>query len=353
MDSGTHTGTGTGTGRPMLHLRLPGGGMLLPRRGVIVVASLLAAVVVLAIVALGLGDYPLSIPEVISSIFSNQGFATTVVVEWRAPRVVAAIVFGAALGASGALFQTLTRNPLGSPDIIGFSTGAYTGAIISLTVLGGGFVSETIGALAGGLVTAFAVYLLAWRGGVQGFRLIIVGIAVTAMLAGVNSFLLLKAKTEVAMAAYLWGAGSLSLVDWQQVLSSLIPLAVLGIAAAIVVRPLRQLELGDDSARAHGVPVERTRLVVVVVGVALIAVVTAICGPIAFIALSAPQIAARLSRGAGIPVGAAAAMGALLLLASDMIAQHLIPGAVPVGIVTVVLGGVYLIALLIREARRL
>jgi len=327
--------------------------MLVPRRGVIVTASLIVAVLLLGIIALGLGDYPLSIPDVISSIVSNQGFATTVVVEWRAPRVVAAIVFGAALGTSGALFQTLTRNPLGSPDIIGFSTGAYTGAIVSLTVLGGGFVSQSIGALAGGLLTALAVYLLAWRGGVQGFRLIVVGIAVTAMLAAVNSFLLLKAKTEVAMAAYLWGAGSLSLVDWPQVLASVVPLAVLGAAALLIVRPLRQIEFGDDSARAHGVAVERTRLAVVVIGVGLIAVVTAICGPIAFIALSAPQIAARLSRGAGLPIGASAAVGALLLLASDMIAQHLIPGAVPVGIVTVVVGGVYLIALLIREARRL
>ncbi|MFF1573337.1 FecCD family ABC transporter permease [Leifsonia sp. NPDC058292] len=342
-----------GTGRSMVRVRWPGGGMLLPRRGVIVVSVLLLAILVLGLVALGLGDYPLSIPEVISSLFGDQGFATTVVVEWRAPRVVGAIVFGAALGASGALFQTLTRNPLGSPDIIGFSTGAYTGAIVSLTVLGGGFVSESIGAIAGGLITAFIVYLLAWRDGIQGFRLVIVGIAVTAMLTGVNSYLLVKAKTEVAMAAYLWGAGSLALVDWQQVLSALIPLAVLGVATVLVVRPLRQLELGDDSATAHGVAVERTRLVVVVVGVALIAVVTAVCGPIAFIALSAPQIAARLSRGAGIPVGASAATGSLLLLASDLVAQHVIPGSVPVGIVTVVVGGVYLIALLIREARRL
>src|SRR5690606_22829557 len=141
-----------------------------------------SAIVVVALIALSLGDYPLSIPEVLAAVFTDQGFASRIVLEWRLPRIVAAIAFGAALGASGALFQTLTRNPLGSPDIIGFSTGAYTGAILVITIAGGGFVAVSAGALAGGLVTAGVVYVLAWRGGIQGFRLIIVGIAVTAAL---------------------------------------------------------------------------------------------------------------------------------------------------------------------------
>ncbi len=109
------------------------------------------------------------------------------------------------------MFQSLTRNPLGSPDIIGFSTGSYTGALIVTTLAGAVFLPTAVGALAGGLGTALIVYLLAYRGGVQGFRLIITGIAVTAVLHGVNTFLLLKAGTEVAMAASIWGAGSLAL----------------------------------------------------------------------------------------------------------------------------------------------
>lgn len=335
-----------------LHIPVPGGSIPVARRSVIVGSIITLAVIALALASLALGDYPLSIPEVVAAIFTDQGFASKIVLEWRMPRVAAAIIFGAALGASGALFQTLTRNPLGSPDIIGFSTGSYTGAIIALTVVGSGVVSVSIGALAGGLLTALVVYLLAWRGGVQGFRLIVVGIAITALLTSVNTFLLLRAQVEVAMAASIWGAGSLSLVDWEDAITAFVPLAVLAIATFAVVRPLRQLELGDDAAHAHGVRTEATRLSVLIVGVALIAIVTAITGPIAFIALAAPQISRRLHRSAGIPIGGAALTGALLLLGADLIAGHLLPTAIPVGMVTVVIGGVYLIALLVQEARK-
>ena len=336
------------------NVRLPVGQVILRAqpRALIVGTVTALAVLMAALVALAWGDYPLSVPQVVQALLSDQGFATRVVTQWRLPRVIAAIAFGAALGASGALFQTLTRNPLGSPDVIGFSTGAYTGAIVSLTVVGSNVLSEMAGALAGGLLTAALVYLLAWRGGIQGFRLIIVGIAVTATLSSLNTYLLLRAQTEVAMAASLWGAGSLALIDWGDVTLVVPALALLGVVTAAMMGPLRQLELGDDAAHAHGVRIEGTRLTVLGAGVALIALVTAVTGPIAFIALAAPQIARRLTRGAGIPVGAAASTGALLLLAADLVAQHLIPGSVPVGVVTVVIGGLYLIALLIQEAHQ-
>lgn len=335
-----------------LGLPVPGGRIPISRRGLLVGVIASSGIIVVALTALTLGDYPLSVPEVIAALFSDQGFASRIVGEWRLPRIIAAIVFGAALGTSGALFQTLTRNPLGSPDIIGFSTGAYTGAIIVITMTGGGFVAVSAGAVAGGLASAAIVYLLAWRKGVQGFRLIIVGIAVTAVLSSVNTFLLLRAQTEVAMSASIWGAGSLSLVSWDQIFVTAIPLLLLAVATMIVVRPLRQLELGDDAAHAHGVRPEPVRLLVMVVGVALIAIVTAAAGPIAFIALAAPQVARRLSASAGIPVAGSAIVGAFLLLAADVIGQHVVPGSVPVGIVTVVIGGIYLIALLVNEARR-
>lgn len=335
-----------------LAVPVPGGTVRIARRGLLVGVIGTATTSILALLALGIGDYPLSIPEVVSAAVTDQGFSSTIVLDWRLPRVVAAIAFGAALAASGALFQTMTRNPLGSPDIIGFATGAYTGAIISITVLGAGFLSVSAGALAGGLATAFVVYLLAWRGGVQGFRLIIVGIAVTAVLSAVNTYLLLLAQTEVAMAASIWGAGSLSLVDWSDLASALPALAVLGVVTSLLVPSLRQLELGDDAARAHGVRTEVTRLMVLIVGVALTAAVTAVAGPIAFVSLSAPQIARRLTRSPGVPIAAAAVIGAFLLLAADMTAQHLFPSSVPVGVVTVVIGGIYLVALLIQEARK-
>jgi iron complex transport system permease protein len=310
-------------------------------------------ILVLALVALATGDYPLTIPEVVAALFATDGgFDTTIVLEWRLPRVLVALVFGGALAVSGAIFQSLTRNPLGSPDIIGFATGSYTGALVALTLVGTSYLSIAAGAVVGGLLTAVAVYLLAYRRGIQGFRLIIVGIAVTAMLHGLNTWLLLRAQVEVAMAASIWEAGSISLVDGEQALPAFVALGVLGVGVLGLSGGMRQLEIGDDAARAHGLRVEPTRLALLVIGVLLTAVVTATSGPIVFVALAAPQIASRLTRSAGLPIVASALTGAFLLLSADLVAQHVLPTAVPVGIVTVVIGGIYLIALLVRQARR-
>ncbi|WP_424462837.1 FecCD family ABC transporter permease [Pseudoclavibacter helvolus] len=323
------------------------------RRSLIVTVVLAAVALTLAVVALGLGKYPLTPIEVLEAIFAPDGsFATTVVLEWRAPRVVAALVFGAALAASGAMFQSLTRNPLGSPDVIGFSTGAYTGAVIVIIAGAGTFVGTALGALAGGLLTAILVYALARRGGVSSFRLIVVGIGVTAFLHALNTWMLLRAQTEVAMTASIWGAGSLALAQWSQLLPAAVILVLLIPAVAALAGPLRQLELGDETARSHGVRVEPTRFAVLIVGVMLTAVVTAASGPIAFIALSAPQLALRLERGPGVPLLSSAVLGAALLLTADLIAQHVLGGAVPVGVVTIVVGGAYLVFLLAMQSRR-
>lgn len=324
------------------------------RRRRVVTGSLAAVTVVLALVGLRYGDDPMGLDEVLAAILGgpDEGYPWMVVTQWRAPRVFGAIAFGAALGTAGALFQTITRNPLGSPDIIGFTTGAYTGALISLTVVGTAFLSTAAGALLGGLATGVIVYLLAYRGGLNGFRLIIVGIGVTAMLSALNTWLLLRAQTEVAMAASIWAAGSINLVSWDDARPVLIALAVLAPVVWLAVPSLRQLELGDDAARAHGVAVEPVRLTVLGIGVALTAAVTAAAGPIAFIALVAPQVAHRLTRGGGLPMLASALTGGALLLLADLAAQFVVPTPVPVGTVTVVIGGAYLIALLVAEARR-
>lgn len=322
------------------------------RRSVLTAALLGALAIALSIVALALGDLGLTIGEVVVALTGQGGFDSTVVLEWRLPRVVAALLFGAALGVAGALFQTITRNPLGSPDIIGFATGSYTGVIFATVVLGLGAAASTTGALLGGAATAAIVYLLAYRRGVQGFRLIVVGVGVTAMLHGVNIWLLLRAKAEVAMTAAMWGAGSLSLAAWRDVLPGAIALAVAAPLVVLAAHTLRQLELGDETAASHGVRVEPARLGILGLGVVLTALVTATTGPIAFVALSAPQIARRIAGSGGIPLLHSALTGGFLLLGADMLAQHVPASPVPVGVVTVVLGGVYLVALLVGEARR-
>jgi iron complex transport system permease protein len=236
--------------------------------------------------------------------------------------------------------------------VIGFSSGSYTGALIVIVLIGGDYLQVAGGALLGGIATALLVYVLAWRRGVQGFRLIVVGIGLAAMLDSLNTWMLLKAKLEVAMSAAAWGAGSLNGLSWDQVAIGSACVAGLLALAGVLSRPMRQLELGDDTAASQGVRIAAVRLGLIVIGVALTATVTAASGPIAFIALSAPQIARRLARTAGITLAPAAFVGALLLGAADFIAQHLAPAPLPVGLITVIIGGGYLGWLLFVEARR-
>lgn len=322
------------------------------RRAALVCLLIAIATIVVALVSLATGDLPLSLGEVVSALVgADDGLVRTVVVEWRAPRVLAAIVFGAALGVAGAVFQSLTRNPLASPDLIGISAGSYTGALIVIILLGGSYLQIAAGSLFGGVAAAAIVYVLAYRRGMHGFRLIIVGIGVAAMLGSTNTFLVLRAKLEIAMDAAAWGAGSLGAVGWPQLVPAAVVVAVLLAALAAFVAPMAMLELGDDAATALGTRVEPTRVALIVGAVALTATVTAAAGPIAFVALAAPQLARRLAGSPGVTMAPAAFMGALLLLSADFIAQHALAVPVPVGIVTVVVGGGYLIWLLVREAR--
>jgi iron complex transport system permease protein len=322
-------------------------------RSLVVCTVLAVAVTAVAVLALMTGSYQLGPDQVVSALTGGEsGLVHTIVVEWRLPRVTAAVVFGAALGVSGAVFQSMLRNPLADPGIIGFSQGSFTGALIVILVVNGTYLQLVGGALVGGMATAVAVYLLAYRRGMQGFRLIVVGIGVSAMLESINTWLILKADLEEAMAAAVWGAGSLNGVSWGQVVVGGVCIGVLLLLAASLSRPMRQLELGDAAAASHGVRVSPTRLGLMVVGVALTATVTAASGPIAFISLVAPQIARRLARTAGITLAPAAFVGALLCLTADYLAQHVAPTPLPVGIITVILGGGYLGWLLFGEARR-
>lgn len=322
-------------------------------RNVIVIAILLGVIIVLSFYALMAGSFQLSYQDVISALMGKaSGMTRTVVIEWRLPRILAAIIFGSGLAVSGAIFQSITRNPLGSPDIIGFTSGSYTGALIVILVSKStSYMSIASGALIGGFVTAILIYLLAFRKGTQGFRLIIVGIAISAMLSSINSMLLLRSDSEVALTAATWGVGSLNGVDWQQSTLAMILVVLLIICAGIMNRPLRAMELGEDTAKSHGVRMEPSQLILILLAVVLTAAPTAIMGPVTFVALAAPQIVQRFTKSAESLVPAAM-MGAFLLLGADILAQRIFPGMIlPVGVVTLSLGGIYLVWLLFHQAR--
>ncbi|GAA2209556.1 iron chelate uptake ABC transporter family permease subunit [Nonomuraea monospora] len=322
------------------------------RRTLTVCGALLIAALGLGLLGLCLGGSWTPPGDVLAAL-AGHGDDVVVVQEWRLPRVLAALVFGAALGLAGAVFQSLTRNPLGSPDIVGLDAGAYTGALFAITVLGGGPAYLATGSIVGGLFTAAAVYALSLGSGLGGLRLIVVGIAVNAMLTAVNSWIVLRAEMEVALAATGWSAGSLNGLDWHEVVLPFAVIAAFTLLLAALAPAMRQAALGDEQALASGVRLDRLRLLMVLAGVGCTATVTAVAGPIVFIALAAPQIGRLLTRAPGVALAPAALSGAVLLLAADLAAQLLLaPVALPVGVVTTVIGGCYLAALLARRRTR-
>lgn len=327
----------------------------LERRTLAVSVAMVVVMAGLAVVALLWGDYPLTVPQALQALvgIGQDQLAIFFVQEQRAPRIVAALLVGAALGVSGAIFQSMSGNPLGSPDIIGFMTGAATGAVTQIILFNAGPTATAAGALIGGFGTAAVVYLLAYRGGLSATRLVLVGIGVGVILQSVNTLLVARASLSAAQNAAQWLAGSFNATRWTEVTVVGIALAVLIPVALVLARPLNVLVMGDDLASGLGIRTERTRAWLVFIGVSLVSVATAAAGPISFIALAAPQLARRLTRTSGVGLGTAALMGALLVLGSDIIAQRIFaPTQLAVGVVSGALGGIYLIWLLAREGRK-
>ncbi|MET0931685.1 MAG: iron chelate uptake ABC transporter family permease subunit [Aeromicrobium sp.] len=325
------------------------------RRSAGVSAVIVAVILALAVVALLVGDYPVSVGEALQALVGrgSDPLAVFFVQDQRAPRIVCAVLVGAALAVSGAIFQSLSGNPLGSPDVIGFTSGAATGALLQIIVFGGGSAAVSTAALAGGIGTAVLIYALAWRGGLTGYRLVLVGIGLAAMLQALNGLLVVRASLDAAQTASQWLAGSFNATGWSDVVVIGVTVVVLVPVSAGLARQLSLLAMGDDAAHGLGVDVERTRLGLVGAGVGLVAMATAVCGPIVFIALAAPQLARRLTRSTTACLGPSALMGGALVLASDLVAQRLFaPTQLAVGIVSGSLGGVYLIWLLAIEWRR-
>ncbi|GHA59295.1 ABC transporter permease [Streptomyces tauricus] len=322
-------------------------------RAFTVVVLLLVAALAASVVLIGTGDFPISAGDVLKTLFGTGSASQEFIVEQlRLPRVLVGLLVGAALGVGGALFQTISRNPLGSPDVLGLGQGSTAGALVMIVLFSGSPEQVTVGALVGGLVTGLAIYLLAWKRGVHGYRLVLVGIGVSAIVTAVNGYLITKADLVDATRAIVWMTGSLNGRDWEQVWPLLWLCAVLVPLVLGNARALRMLEMGDDVAYALGVRVERTRLLLMVAAVLLTASATAAAGPVGFVALTAPQLARRLTRSPGPNLVPSMCMGATLLVVADWASQKVF-GAdqVPVGVVTGVLGGVYLLWLLVTERK--
>ncbi|MET7734013.1 iron chelate uptake ABC transporter family permease subunit [Streptomyces sp. NPDC005402] len=335
-------------------IRTPGGlSVRLDVRAAVVVGLILLAALTAGVALIGTGDFPIPAGDVLKTLLGNGNAGQEFIInELRLPRVLVGLLVGASLGLGGALFQAISRNPLGSPDVLGLSQGATAGALTMIVLFSGSATQITTGALVGGLVTGLAIYLLAWKQGVHGYRLVLVGIGVSAIVTAVNGYLLTRSTLTEAAQAVVWMTGSLSGRDWAQVWPLLWLCAVLVPLVLANARGLRMMEMGDDVSGALGVRVERVRLLLLVAAVLLTAAATAAAGPVSFVALTAPQLARRLTRSPGPNLLPSLCMGATLLVTADWVSQKVF-GAdqLPVGVVTGVLGGVYLLWLLVTERK--
>ncbi len=335
-------------------VRVPGGlSVRLDVRAFTVVVLLMLLALGASVLLIGTGDFPMSASDVLRSL-AGQGTEGQefIVTELRLPRVLVGLLVGASLGIGGALFQSISRNPLGSPDILGLGQGATAGALTVIVLFSGSANQVALGALAGGLLTGTAIYVLAWKRGVHGYRLVLVGIGVSAVVTAVNGYLLTKSDIVDAARAVVWMTGSLDGRDWDQVWPLLALCAVLVPVVLANSRALRMTEMGDDVSNALGVRVERLRLVLMLSAVLLTASATAAAGPVSFVALTAPQLARRLTRSPGPNLVASMCMGAALLVLADFVSQRAFGAEqLPVGVVTGGVGGVYLLWLLVTERR--
>ncbi|KQQ07649.1 ABC transporter permease [Rathayibacter sp. Leaf296] len=317
-----------------------------------VVAVLAVAVVVAFALSLVYGQTVYTPDEVLRVILGEQvPGASFTVGRLRLPRAVLAVLVGLCFGLGGVSFQTMLRNPLASPDIIGISAGASAAAAFAIVTLSLGSTQVSILAITAGLAVALVVYALAYRSGVAGTRLILIGIGVAAMLDSVTAYILSRAAAFDFQEASRWLTGSLNGARWEEVVPVLAAVVVLTPVLLLSSRDLAGTQLGDDTASALGIRVNRTRLVVIVAAVGLIAFATAAAGPIAFVAFLSGPIAARLiGPGASLLVPSAL-VGALLVLVADLVGQYALGLRYPVGVVTGVLGAPYLIYLIVRSNR--
>ncbi|GGN66340.1 ABC transporter permease [Actinoplanes lobatus] len=310
------------------------------------------ATVVVSVFSLGTGDFPIAPADVVTTLFGAGNPAHEFIInELRLPRLIVAILVGAALAAGGAVFQSLVRNPLGSPDMLGVTNGASTAALV-VVILGGSDLQLSIAAIAGGMAATLLIQLIAGRA-LHGFRFILVGVGMAAILTGISGYLLTRGQQMENARALLWLTGSLDGRSWTQAVPLLVVLgAVLPFLVLACGPGLRILEMGDDAASALGVPVSLLRNGALLAAALLVSFGAAAAGPVAFVALIAPHLAKRLTRAPGPNLLPSIAVGALLLSGADFIAQHALDDRVlPVGVITGLVGGAYLVWLLTTERR--
>ncbi|MFF8845780.1 FecCD family ABC transporter permease [Streptomyces sp. NPDC015127] len=323
---------------------------LLHRRAAFTAAGLTVALAVACVAYLSVGESFVAPAEVLKVVLGQPSPDELVVGTLRLPRLVAGLLVGAAFGVAGALIQTVARNPLASPDIIGISQGASALTVAAMTFGVTSYTALPYVSVTGGILAAALVYVFAWRGGLHATRFVLIGIGFAIALRSVTTLVMTKGDYLVAQQAQIWMTGSLNGRGWDEVAPLGWTLLVLLPAVLWAARAQRTVSMDDDTATALGVPLGRVRLGLVLLGVVLASVATGAAGPVDFVALLAPQIARRMTRTAQIPLLGSALTGAVIVVVADLLARRMFsPTELPVGVLTAAVGAPYLIWLIIRS----
>lgn len=337
--------------RPVL--RLPGLSLRLHRRGLLTMLALVVVIIAIALWSLAAGDFTLSLDRVLATLVGQgEKGENFVILGLRLPRALTGIFAGMAFGVAGALLQSLARNPLASPDIIGFDSGAALGAVATVVLFGAGGALVAVGAIGGGIGAAALVLAASWRNGIAPLRLVLVGIGIGACLYAGVQFLLTRSDIFEASAAQAWLTGSLNARVWTHVWFAGLGVAIFVPAGLALHAALERLELGDDLAAALGTKVETVRILAGLVAVLLASTAVAAAGPLPFVALAAAPLARRIAQASGPTLFTAGLVGAVIVTGADLMGRLVFaPIQLPAGIFTAVLGAPYLLWLLATQIR--
>ncbi len=324
------------------------------RRASLRLSVLLALTLLIAILAsLSLGVSSASITELVPALFGKAEEITTfVLTRLRLPRALTGALVGGSLGLSGAFFQSMVRNPLASPDVIGLTAGASALAVLAIALFDASLPAVSLAALVGAGLGAALTYGLSFRRGrTSTVRIVLVGIGVAAGFTALTSYALTRASIINAAEAQAWLAGSLNGSDWSDVIVMASMALIAAPLVALAAWRLRALELGDDIANLLGAGAERSRAAIVLASVILAGVATSVAGPVAFVAFVSAPIARQLAS-SSTALFASALIGAILVITADLIGRlAFAPSELPVGVLTAVVGAPYLLWLLTRLGR--
>lgn len=312
-------------------------------------AAVLAVVMMLSV---GYGVMEMSWIDIIRTLFSGgDSIEFQIIYNLRLPRTLLGALVGAALAVAGVILQAVMRNPLASPGIIGVSSGAGLAAVVALMIfpaLSGWLIPVAFG---GAFITATAVYLLAWKRGVEPVRLLLAGVAVSSLLGALSTAIMLFNSEKVA-GILDFAIGSLSTRSWPQ-LELVAPYIIAGLAVAVIIAPkLNILGLGDEIAVGLGMNVERMRLCFIALAALLAGAAVSVVGQLGFVGLIAPHIVRMIIGGdSKFLIPGAAIFGAVLVVGSDTAGRVVIaPEELPLGIIMALLGPPFFLWLLRRRA---